>query len=281
MTCLARHATRKNGNGRSSFHSALLLYVTRILFSTWCLSTGKGPMCAINRSSIFFLLSIQIHLCDLVRSLYVDITVKRQRKSRGLIWKVSSVGIPCLLMAISYGGLFEFRDVCYGSLMVPLFLMTNTCHQLNVAGTVRQARTINSMWRGMYFRAQWGLIPFDPFGALACAVCRRRIKFLDVSVVSALPGFPTWAPNGVGITCIFFLSLFFILWCLSLFSRTPNSNWCLRKRTSVVRHSYFLCPMSPFFSSVVTLLTFPLVIMLQKGPLHLEQRIFDFVLPGL
>ena len=62
-------------------------------------------MCAINRSSMFFLLSIQIHLCDLVRSLYVDITVENQRKSEGLIWKFLSVGIPCLLMAISYGGL--------------------------------------------------------------------------------------------------------------------------------------------------------------------------------
>jgi hypothetical protein len=29
------------------------------------------------------------------------------------------------------------------------------------------------------------------------------------------------------------------------------------------------------------LLTFPLVTMLRKGPLHLEQRIYDFVLPGL
>ena len=74
-------------------------------------------MCAINRSSIFFLLSIQIHLCDLVRSLYVDITVENQRKSQGLIWKVLSVGIPCLLMAISYGGLFEFRDVADGFLV--------------------------------------------------------------------------------------------------------------------------------------------------------------------
>jgi hypothetical protein len=79
-------------------HSALL---------TLCLSTGKGLMCAINRSSIFFLLSIQIHLCDLVRSLYVDITVEKRRQSQGLIWKVLSVGIPCLLMAISYGGLFR------------------------------------------------------------------------------------------------------------------------------------------------------------------------------
>ena len=79
--------------------------------------------------------------------MYVDITVANQRKSQGLIWKVLSVGIPCLLMAISYGGLFEFRNVCHGSLMVSSFLMTTACHnQLNVARTVRQARTISSMW---------------------------------------------------------------------------------------------------------------------------------------
>ena len=77
-------------------------------------------MCVINRSSIFFLLSIQIHLCDLVRSLYVDITVESQMKSEGLIWKFLSAGIPCLLMAISYGGLFEFIDLRPGSLMVSL-----------------------------------------------------------------------------------------------------------------------------------------------------------------
>ena len=46
--------------------------------------------------------------------MYVDITVENQRKSQGLIWKVLSVGIPCLLMAISYGGLFEFIDVWHG-----------------------------------------------------------------------------------------------------------------------------------------------------------------------
>ena len=85
-------------------------------------------MCAINRSSIFFLLSIQIHLCDLVRSLYVGITNENQRKSQGLIWKVLSVGIPCLLMAISYGGLFEIIHVCHGLFMVSSFLMSNVCH---------------------------------------------------------------------------------------------------------------------------------------------------------
>ena len=83
-------------------------------------------MCAISRSSIFFLLSIQIHLCDLVRSLYVNITVENQKKSQGLIWKVFSVGIPCLLMAVSYGGLFEFVHVRHGTLMVFSFLTIQT-----------------------------------------------------------------------------------------------------------------------------------------------------------
>ena len=49
--------------------------------------------------------------------MYADIMVESQRKSQGLIWKVLSVGIPCLLMAISYGGLFEFMDVAYGFLV--------------------------------------------------------------------------------------------------------------------------------------------------------------------
>ena len=123
----------------------LLLFVTRVLFSTWCLSTGKGPLCAINRSSIFFLLSLQIHLCDLVRSLYVDITVENQRRSQGLIWKVLSVGIPCLLMAISYGGVCLSSYVNVMSRLWFSLLITNACHQWNVARTVRQARTINSM----------------------------------------------------------------------------------------------------------------------------------------
>jgi hypothetical protein len=85
----------------------------------------------------------------------VDITVENRKKSQGLIWKVLSVGIPFLLMAISYGGLFEVIHVCHGPLMASsFFLMTNARHQLNAARTVRQARTINSMWRGMHFRAQ-------------------------------------------------------------------------------------------------------------------------------
>ncbi len=258
-----------------------------VLFSAWWLSTGKGPLCTINRSSVFFLLSIQIHLCDLVRNLYADIMVESQRKSQGLIWKVLSVGIPCLLTAISYGGLFEFIDVFHGSLMVSSFLMTNACHQLNVARTVRQARTTTSMWRGMHFRAQWGLVPFDSFGALVCPLCRHRIKFLDVSAFCLMLGFSTWAPNGVGITSPSFWVSSLPPLCATLMSLTilmgdAQFASLSAKRISVVRRSYFLCPMSLlFFLDVVTLMTFPLVTMLQKVPLHLEQRIYGFVLHGL
>jgi hypothetical protein len=57
-----------------------------------------------------------------VRSLYVDITVENQRKSQGLIWKVLSVGIPCLLMAISYGGVCLSSEMyVMGRLMFPRF----------------------------------------------------------------------------------------------------------------------------------------------------------------
>ncbi len=167
-------------------------------------------MCAINRSSIFFLLSIQIHLCDLVRSLYVNLTARNHQKFQGLIWKVLSVGIPCLLMAISYGGLFAFIDVCRGSLMVFPFLMTNACHQLNVAITVRQARIIISMWRGMLFRARWGSVPFDPFGASCMRIMPSSYQILRCNCFVYLSGFSTWAPNGVGLTCKLFLSLFII-----------------------------------------------------------------------
>ncbi len=295
MTCLARNARRKNGNARSSFHSALLLFVTMVLFSTWCLSTGKGPMCAINRSSIFFLLSIQIHLCDLVRSLYVDITVRlSQRKSQGLIWKVLSVGIPCLLVAISYGGLCEFIDVCHRSLMFSSFLTTNACHQLNVATrhaiTATNARTVTtttSMWRGMHFRAQWGLFPLDPFGALACALCRRRIKFLDVSVLSDDVRFSNMGTEWGGYHLhLLFDSLLYrlsvLLWCLSLFSWVTLNSYGVCEIGLVWWDVAILCAQCLlFFLGVVTLMTFPLVMMLRKGSFHLEQRIYDFVLPGL
>ena len=68
-------------------------------------------MCAINRSSKFILLSIQIHLCDLTRILYVSITanVSSNRKKAQMMFRVLSTGIPCLLLAISYGGLCSYH----------------------------------------------------------------------------------------------------------------------------------------------------------------------------
>ncbi len=268
MTCLARNATRKNGNARSSFHVALLLFVTRVFFSTWCLSTGKGAMCAVNRSSIFFLLSIQIHMFDLVRRLYADTRAGLQRKPQRLIWNVLSVGIPFVLMGISYGGVFWIqRCILYGLLMVSSFLMTNcACHQLNVARTVRQARTINSTWRGMHFRAQWGSVPFDPFGALACALCRHRTKFfvrfsnmgtewggyhLHLPIESLLPSSsPLWAT----------------LMSLTILMGDAQFASLSSERTIVVRRGYFyFVAQRLLLFCVVTLLTFPLVNDVAKG----------------
>ncbi len=112
---------------------------------------------------------------------------------------------------------------------------------------------------------------------------------LDVSVLSNVRFSNMAIEWGGYITCTFFLNLFFIPSSLSYFDVshffswvTLNSHRCLRKRTSVVRRGYFVCPMSPFvFWMSFTLMTFLLVTMLQKGPFHLEQRIYDFVLPGL
>jgi hypothetical protein len=79
---------------------------------SWCLSTGNGIMCSINRGSVFILLSIQIHLCDLSRVLYAAITIgtnaESKTKVQTQICRVLSMGLPILLLVISYGGLFEF-----------------------------------------------------------------------------------------------------------------------------------------------------------------------------
>ncbi len=261
MTCLARIATRKNGNARSSFHSALLLFVTRVLFSTWCLSTGKGPMCAINRSSIFFLLSIQIHLCDLVRSLHVILTARNQQKSQGPIWKVLSAGIPCLLMAISYGGLFELIHVCHGPLMVSSFFLvlshwsvecrenceTNENNQLNVA---RHAFSCS--------------MRFGPIWSVWCSCMRIMPSSYQILRCICFVRFSNMATEWGGYHLHLLLGsllhpLSVLLWCLSLCSwATLNSHRRLQKRTSVVRRSYFVSSMSPFLFDVAAVMTFPL-----------------------
>ena len=115
------------------------------------------------------------------------------------------------------------RFVCVQRCMSVMGRLWFPCfHQLNVARTVRQARTINSMWRGMHFRAQWGLVPFDPFDALACALCRRRIKFLDESVPSDVR-FSNMGTEWGGYHLHLLLEsllypLSVLLWCLSLCS---------------------------------------------------------------
>ncbi len=135
---------------------------------------------------------------------------------------------------------------------------------------------------------------FDPVGALARALCLCRIKFWDASVLSDTR-FSNMSTEWGG----YHLHLLFeslldplsvLLWCLSHYVDVSHYSHGWRsirigvfgKRTSVVRRSSFVCPMSHLFVlDVVTLTTFPLVLMLRKGPFHLEQRIYGFVLPGL
>jgi hypothetical protein len=128
---------------------------------------------------------------------------------------------------------------------------------------------------------------FGPIGSVlvllhAWALCRRRVKFWDASVLFDDVRFFNMGTEWGGYHLhLLFKSLLYLLSVL-LSWVTLNSHRCLRKRTSVVRRSYFVCPISPlFFLDVVTLMMFPLVTMSQKGPFHLEQRIYGFVLPGL
>ena len=126
---------------------------------TWCLSTGNGTMCAINRSSIFILLFIQIHLCDLTRNLYLAIVSSSSlNRKKSWICRALSTVIPCLLLAISYRGLFEImyaRSVAYITIV-----SWNTHVNQQLKMVIRQPTTINLMWRGMHFRARWGLAHF-------------------------------------------------------------------------------------------------------------------------
>ncbi len=100
-------------------------------------------------------------------------------------------------------------------------------------------------------------------------------------------GFPTWAPNGVGIICTFFwvssLSSLCAAFDVSHYAHVWHSirigvgGKGLVWWDVAILHAQCLL----FFLNGVTLMTFPLVTMLQKGPFHLEQRIYDFILPGL
>ncbi len=51
----------------------------------------------------------------------------------------------------------------------------------------------------------------------------------------------------------------------------------------MVRPSYFVCPMSPFLLGCRYFDDVPsrYDVAKKKGPFHLEQHIYDFVLPGL
>ena len=69
-------------------------------------STGDGGMCAINRSSIYILLGIQIHLCDLTRGLFTTIVSgnksTRSAQNMKLMFRALSMGVPLLLLSVAY-----------------------------------------------------------------------------------------------------------------------------------------------------------------------------------
>ncbi len=258
-----------------------------LLFSTWCLSTGKGVMCAINRSSIFFLLSIQIHLCDLVRTLYVSITARNQRKFQGLIWKVLSAGMPCLLMAISYGGLFEFWDVCHGSLMVSSCLTdkrmpsvecrenceTNENYQLNVARHAFScSMRFGPIWSVWYSHAHY-IMP-SSHQVLRCICFVWRQVFQHGHRMGWVSLAPFWVSSSLS-------SQFATFDVAHYFHGWRSIRIGVGEKGLVWWGVVIFSPNFPFLFDAVTLMTFSLVTMLQKGPFHLEQRIYDFVLPGL
>jgi hypothetical protein len=61
-------------------------------------------MCAINRSSIFILLLIQVELCDLTRTLFQSIVLDQGNrvKKTAATFRALSMGLPLVLMTVSY-----------------------------------------------------------------------------------------------------------------------------------------------------------------------------------
>ncbi len=124
-------------NGRmvklENLQTPTLCYFYNSSVLSWFLSTGNGIMCAANRSSVFILLSIQIHLCDLSRALYTVISVgtnvESKTKVQTRICRVLSMGLPILLLVISYGGLFEFMYIYHS--VAYIFIMAWKMHTIS------------------------------------------------------------------------------------------------------------------------------------------------------
>ncbi len=112
MTCLVRDVPQKNGRLRFSASHLVwnrIVLIEILLLLCTCCSTGNGITCAVNRSAIYVLLFIQIHLCDLMRSLYELIvsgasSSNRKNDVRNRVFKALSTILPLFLLAISYGG---------------------------------------------------------------------------------------------------------------------------------------------------------------------------------
>jgi hypothetical protein len=82
--------------------SRINIVVNKPLF--FASSTGTGAMCAINRSSVFILLLIQVNLCDLTRTLFQSIVMDQadEIKKTAKCFHVLAAGLPLLLMIIAY-----------------------------------------------------------------------------------------------------------------------------------------------------------------------------------
>jgi hypothetical protein len=69
-------------------------------------------MCAVNRSAIYILLFIQLHLCDLMRTVHALIasgsssSATKQREILNQIVKAFATILPISLLVISYVGMY-------------------------------------------------------------------------------------------------------------------------------------------------------------------------------
>ena len=85
------------------YHIGIFFSICPFIFGSF-FSTGTGAMCAINRSSVFILLLIQVNLCDLTRTLFQSIVMDQadEIKKTAKCFHVLAAGLPLLLMIIAY-----------------------------------------------------------------------------------------------------------------------------------------------------------------------------------
>ncbi len=101
--CPYRASVNRKVSWELSLSSFLLLHT--------CYSAGDGIMCAVNRSTIYILLFIQFHLCDLMRTLHALITSGTSGSAkltikRNQIVKALATILPISLLVISFASIY-------------------------------------------------------------------------------------------------------------------------------------------------------------------------------